>query len=111
MAEVTAEIREKARSEAQEILARVLAGDPKPVRRVRKSEESKWHYVSPTGKRRGENLKNRPPVNDYDEIVRVFKEFGTIAAAARELGINRETVRRAVHQAGLSSPPGRRSSR
>ena len=107
MAEVTAEIREKARSEAQEILARVLSGEPKPVRRVRTSE-SKWRYVSPTGKSRGENLKNRGPVNDYDEIVRVFKEFGTIAAAARELGINRETVRRAVKQAGLSSPPGRR---
>lgn len=82
------------------MLRRVLSGEPKPVMRVKKSGSS------PTGLKRGENLKSRPPKYSREEIELLYKSGMSVMDIVRETGAHRGTISKILTERGLTDRRG-----
>lgn len=95
--ELSPEVRERIRKEAQEVRDRVLTGQPKP-KRVRAPKQP---YQGPTGKKRGENLANRPPKYDRTQIQNLYAAGCTVKEISSITGAHRATVAAALNEVGI----------
>lgn len=97
VAQISPEARERIRREAQEIRDRVLRGEPKPKR----AREPRKPYQAPTGKKRGENLKSRPPKYSREQIKTLYENGKTVKEICEITGAHRSTIAKALNDLGI----------